>query len=346
MSVPRNIHAKWQLTELQRQRSHLSTTQQGSAAHLRCSRSCAKPARHAAKRRHGSTSGLSTPCSSGHSVLQAAQERHVEKLLAPPLAAHQPRPEEQLQPPSDPPPLPSEDEQELMAARDALFTAAEVTKAAERVPPGKAVIGPTGRPGSCGRQQPACRPCSLLRLRPGAKWAAYPAKTHAATSPSPAAGDPASLRGIAVATQQAAKLYASLLERRLSAWAESSGRRAGRQFGFRRQHSTAQAALVLRTLQDRYRALVKAHRAAAVQLPTCGPASTSSRPLTACHGTACSSRLALPTAGWLRRRPPLQRCRRLTAELPTARARRPAAAPLRHTFLGLLAKIKCSICSS
>jgi hypothetical protein len=68
-------------------------------------------------------------------------------------------------------------------------------------------------------------------------------------------GDPGSggsWRGIAVGTLPA-KLYAALLEQRISAWAEASGNRADGQFGFRRQRSTAQAALVLRTLQDQHR---------------------------------------------------------------------------------------------
>jgi len=51
----------------------------------------------------------------------------------------------------------------------------------------------------------------------------------------------------------AAKLYAAILEQRLSDWAEASGSRAAGQFGFRRKRSTAQAALVLRTLQDQHR---------------------------------------------------------------------------------------------
>ena len=62
-----------------------------------------------------------------------------------------------------------------------------------------------------------------------------------------APGDPAGLRGIAVGTQPA-KLYAALLERRISDWAEGTGQRASGQFGFRRQRSTSHAHLVLRTL--------------------------------------------------------------------------------------------------
>ena len=61
-----------------------------------------------------------------------------------------------------------------------------------------------------------------------------------------------SYRGIAVGTL-AAKLYAAILESRLSDWAEATGSRAAGQFGFRRKRSTAQAALVLRALQDQHR---------------------------------------------------------------------------------------------
>ena len=61
------------------------------------------------------------------------------------------------------------------------------------------------------------------------------------------------LRGIAVGTLPA-KVYASVLERRASDWAEASGSiRASGQFGFRRKRSTAQAAFVLRTLQEQHR---------------------------------------------------------------------------------------------
>ena len=68
-------------------------------------------------------------------------------------------------------------------------------------------------------------------------------------------GDPnscESLRGIAVGTL-AAKLYACVLEARVSEWAEASGCRASGQFGFRRKRSTGQAAFVLRTLQEQHR---------------------------------------------------------------------------------------------
>ena len=70
--------------------------------------------------------------------------------------------------------------------------------------------------------------------------------------PGAQAGSCDSLRGIAVGTL-AVKLFAMILERRLSDWAEANGSRAAGQFGFRRRRSTAQAALALRTLQNQHR---------------------------------------------------------------------------------------------
>ena len=59
-------------------------------------------------------------------------------------------------------------------------------------------------------------------------------------------------RGIAVFTLPA-KLYAAVSDRRIQDWAEKAGRRADGQFGFRRGHSCAQAALVLRATIERQR---------------------------------------------------------------------------------------------
>ena len=53
-----------------------------------------------------------------------------------------------------------------------------------------------------------------------------------------APGDLAGLQGIAVGTQPV-KLYAALLERRVSDWAEGTGQRASGQFRFRHQRSTS-----------------------------------------------------------------------------------------------------------
>ena len=75
---------------------------------------------------------------------------------------------------------------------------------------------------------------------------------NAIPKPGAAPGSCDGLRGIAVGTLPA-KLFAAILERRLSDWAEASGSRAAGQFGFRRKRSTEQAAFVLRTLQEQHR---------------------------------------------------------------------------------------------
>ena len=51
-----------------------------------------------------------------------------------------------------------------------------------------------------------------------------------------------------------AKLFAAILDRRVTAWAEAEGLRAEGQFGFRRKRSCAQAAFILRTTIERQRA--------------------------------------------------------------------------------------------
>ena len=58
-------------------------------------------------------------------------------------------------------------------------------------------------------------------------------------------------RGITLTTLTA-KIYAAVLERRISDLADASGSRATGQYGFRCKRSTAQAACVLRTLQDQH----------------------------------------------------------------------------------------------
>jgi Reverse transcriptase (RNA-dependent DNA polymerase) len=63
-----------------------------------------------------------------------------------------------------------------------------------------------------------------------------------------------SYRGIAVSSLPA-KLFASILDHRISTWAEANHLRADCQFGFRRNRSCAQAAFVLRTLVEQARAL-------------------------------------------------------------------------------------------
>jgi len=94
-------------------------------------------------------------------------------------------------------------------------------------------------------------PLQLLRT-----WAAVSGPSPQRHLPHPQAGcdngNCDGLRGIAAGTLEA-KLFACIMEQRISDWAKASGSRAAGQFGFRRQRSIAQAALVLRCLQDQYR---------------------------------------------------------------------------------------------
>ena len=64
--------------------------------------------------------------------------------------------------------------------------------------------------------------------------------------------DPGNYRGIAVGTVMA-RLYASLLNTRLTAWAESKGLRARGQAGFRADHRCSDQLMVLRTLVEQER---------------------------------------------------------------------------------------------
>ena len=64
--------------------------------------------------------------------------------------------------------------------------------------------------------------------------------------------DPSNYRGIAVGSLLS-KLYATLLDSRLSAWAERHGLRASGQAGFRKTYRTSDQVLLLRTLIERAR---------------------------------------------------------------------------------------------
>ena len=66
--------------------------------------------------------------------------------------------------------------------------------------------------------------------------------------------DPDNYRGITVSTVLS-KLYATVLERRISSWAEDKGLRAAGQAGFRRDHRTSDNILILRTLIESSKAL-------------------------------------------------------------------------------------------
>jgi hypothetical protein len=136
------------------------------------------------------------------------------------------------------------------------FTASEVAADARRVKPRKAVAGslpPWFLKAAASQLAPALAAQFNAWVRVGQLPAT---EALSIVNPIPKAGaEPGScdgLRGIAVGTLPA-KLFAMILERRLSDWAEASGSRAAGQFGFRRRRSTAQAALVLRTLQDQHR---------------------------------------------------------------------------------------------
>ena len=61
-------------------------------------------------------------------------------------------------------------------------------------------------------------------------------------------------RGITVSTVLS-KLYATVLERRISSWAETNGLRAAGQAGFRRDHRTTDNIFILRTLIESCKAM-------------------------------------------------------------------------------------------
>ena len=146
----------------------------------------------------------------------------------------------------------------LRAAMHGPFEVAEVVAAAERVKVRKAAAG--------------CLPPWLLRpaatqLAPAltAQFSAWrrvgrlaAAECGRIITPIPKGTAPpascADLRGIAVGTLSA-RVYAAVLERRVSDWAEAAGIRSEGQFGFRRRRGTSHAAFVLRTLQEQARLL-------------------------------------------------------------------------------------------
>ena len=152
--------------------------------------------------------------------------------------------------PSSSPPAPSP------APPPPSFTEAEVAAATKRTPAAKSVTAPLppwllkaapeslvpSSPPSYAWHRAGCLPAqdalsvTSPTLKPGADPAVY-----------------ASYRGIAVGSLPA-KLYASILERQLSDWAEAGNRRAEGQYGFRRQRGTAHPAFILHTLIAQTRA--------------------------------------------------------------------------------------------
>ena len=137
------------------------------------------------------------------------------------------------------------------------FTAAQVEAAIRRTRNRAAVVGPL-KPIVAKRVAPLLAPVLADLFTACARVGSLPDFwAYSAITPIPKAGadptEPGGHRGIAVGTLPA-KLYASVLDRRLCDWAEGAGVRAEGQFGFRRRRSCAQAALVLRATIERLRA--------------------------------------------------------------------------------------------
>jgi hypothetical protein len=136
------------------------------------------------------------------------------------------------------------------------FTAAEMTSLAQRTSARKAVVGPLA-PWLLKAAIAALAPLCAAEANAWWRVARLPASdARSAITPIPkpagAPTQPADMRGIAVGAMLA-KLYAMGLERRVSDHAEAAGTHAEGQFGFRRQHSTEQAILALRTIMERHR---------------------------------------------------------------------------------------------
>ena len=156
-----------------------------------------------------------------------------------------------------PPPPPAGEDAATLSELCSPLQVAEVVKAIKRTKNGKAVVGqllPDALkrvPGvMAATLTPLLNACARLSYMP-ARWAV------SAISPIPKAGADTTVcngyRGIAVGTLPA-KLFANVLDTRLQNWAESRGKRATGQFGFRRRRGCAHAAMVLRTAVERERA--------------------------------------------------------------------------------------------
>lgn len=137
------------------------------------------------------------------------------------------------------------------------FTEADVVEAVRKTKNGKAVVGPL-KPVVLKALGPLVAPALAALFNACVRVGRLPpAWALSAITPIPKAGSDTNTcdghRGIAVGTLPA-KLFASILDRRLSDWAEAAQVRADGQFGFRRTRSCAQAAFVLRTTIERTRA--------------------------------------------------------------------------------------------
>ncbi|KAI3434647.1 hypothetical protein D9Q98_002712 [Chlorella vulgaris] len=203
---------------------------------------------------------------------------HFQALLAPPSQLHSADtlptkpPGMDLEPlmlPSDPhttPPTPTPSASDALAAlkasMDAPFTAAELLAVARHTPRRKAVVGPLApwllKPASQHLAPLLAAEFNAWRrvgcLPPADALSAIALVPKIATTPT----QPSDFRGIAVGALPA-KLYASVLESRVSEHAEAAGVHAAGQFGFRRGRSTEQAVLVLRTVVDSCRPRRRQH---------------------------------------------------------------------------------------
>ena len=191
------------------------------------------------------------PAAAAH--LRADQwQQHFQQLLG----VQPPNLPVPAQPPVIPPGL-----QEIQASQQATslnvpFTTSDVLEAVRKTKIGKAVVGPLN-PLVLRHVAPLLAPALASLLNACTRVGCLPpAWALSAITPIPKAGSDTNVcdgyRGIAVGTLPA-KLYAAILDRRLSNWAEGAGIRAAGQFGFRRKHSCAQAAFVLRTAIERQR---------------------------------------------------------------------------------------------
>ena len=192
------------------------------------------------------------PAAAAH--LRADQwQQHFQQLLgvAPP---NLPVP---AQPPVIPPGLQEIPTSQQAATLNVPFTTGDVLEAVRKTKSGRAVVGPL-KPLVLPQVAPLLAPALASLLNACVRIGCLPpAWALSAITPTPKADSNTNVcngyRGIAVGTLPA-KLYAAILDRRLSNWAEGAGIRAAGQFGFRRKRSCARAAFVLRTAIERQRA--------------------------------------------------------------------------------------------
>ena len=192
------------------------------------------------------------PAAAAH--LRADQwQQHFQQLLG----VQPPNLPVPAQPPVIPPGLQEVPASQQAVTLNAPFTTGDVLEAASKTKSGKAVVGPL-KPLVLRQAAPLLAPALAALLNACARIGSLPpAWALSAITPIPKADSNTNVcngyRGIAVGTLPA-KLYAAILDRRLSNWAEGAGIRAAGQFGFRRKRSCAQAAFVLRTAIERQRA--------------------------------------------------------------------------------------------